>query len=146
MDIPTKEDWGDLSDFDKADAFKEFFGRSNQDMQKEYKINIMARCSDFYEMPLNVFTYYVYGLVEFIESKNANDVFDIASAASCLFNAVSIKLKENQLVINKVMIDLFHVMKDIIDNQELYYIDKDIYGDFKEVYFDINENLKKLIP
>lgn len=132
MNIPSKEDWGDLSDLDKAYAYKKFNGKSNEEMQAEYKRNIMARCSDFYAMPISVFAYYVYGLFMFIKEKDFNDPLDITSAIDCLFSLLLIRAKDSPEIINRVFSDFRPLMQYIAKNQSLYDADQDIYGSFDE--------------
>jgi hypothetical protein len=45
--VPTDSDWGDFQgDFDIAFAYQHFSGKSNAEIQTEFKKNILERCSD----------------------------------------------------------------------------------------------------
>jgi hypothetical protein len=54
--IPTDFDWNlEADDQDMKDAYRHFFGKTNDDMQKEFKFNSRERCFDLRYMPFKAF-------------------------------------------------------------------------------------------
>jgi len=60
--IPSREDWGEFAgDFDAADAFRKFYGKSNYEVQPEFAKNTLMRAQDIRFMPSRPFSYYIKG-------------------------------------------------------------------------------------
>lgn len=130
--IPSNSDWGNLSGRDVFEAFEYFSGKSNDELQVEFKSNVIQRCSNLRWMPICPFSYYIFGLKQYIESGD-NGLLDLSDAVSCF-----IELVEERAVSNRdEMKVLYPRIKKFIDhiasNQDQYEADLDIYGDFKEV-------------
>jgi hypothetical protein len=46
VNIPNKTDWGNIEDdLDIKDAYQYFYGKTNDEMEKEFKSNIFERCN-----------------------------------------------------------------------------------------------------
>ncbi len=90
-ETPSEEDWGDYqSDLDQIDAHDVFFGRTNEEMQKEYSRHITARTTDLKFMPAVPFRYYMLGFSDFVMS-NKFDKLDAPDVANCFITLVEDK-------------------------------------------------------
>ena len=69
--IPSEADWGETKgDFDANDAKMAFLGRSNAEMQPEFKKQFMLRAQDLNWMPRVPFHYYMHGFTEYLISED----------------------------------------------------------------------------
>jgi hypothetical protein len=69
--IPDESDWENYwDDLDAKYAYKNFFGKSNEQMQKEFKRNVLGRKSDIFWMPIKPFQYYIFGLCDYVLKKD----------------------------------------------------------------------------
>lgn len=69
--IPSEADWGETKgDFDANDAKIAFLGRSNAEMQPEFKNQFMMRAQDMNWMPRVPFHYYMHGFTEHLMSED----------------------------------------------------------------------------
>lgn len=131
-EVPSMNDWtGYESDFDSREAFKNFFGKSNSQMAKEYRDNISMRATDLRFMPAVPFRYYIIGFKDFLESGNLDD-FSKGEAASALFRIVEYKIELQQADILPVIGDLLPILEDVASNQEKYDLSITICGDYSE--------------
>ncbi len=130
--LPEEKDWGNyFDDLDVADSYKMFFGKSNDEMQKEFKKNIFERCFDLEYMPLIPFQYYIFGLKQYIDTGNI-DQFDKPDTANCFIELVEDKLKKQPEYIRPILMKLMPTIEYVVNNQILFEADIDIYGDFNE--------------
>jgi hypothetical protein len=133
MKIPNKADWENyLDDLDTKYAYKQFFGKSNEQMQTEFKRNVLERKSDISWMPIKPFQYYIFGLCDYVLKKDFG-FFDNSDAASVYLNLILDTLEKKP----NFVIPIFDQLKDSIsyvaENQALYDADEDIYGSFFEL-------------
>lgn len=142
MLIPSLIDWGDISDRDISSSYKNFGGKSNDEMQNKFKENILERCSDLRWMPIKPFVYYIYGLKQFIETEDFG-LFARASSADGLFDLILDKSNQNQQEIKEIYKDFFPILKKISENQSFYELEEDIYGNFSKKLDEINSILSK---
>ncbi len=138
--VPSDVDWGDLSDRDIAYSYEYFGGRSNSDMQAEYKKNINERCINLKWMPETVFKYYIYGLKDFIETADFG-LFAKTSSVQWLFDIFSEKAKLQEDVIKGVFPDFQDLMELIIDNYQDYELDIESRDDMQKKLKIIKLNL-----
>ncbi len=132
LKIPNKTDWGNYSDnLDTLYAYKKFGGKTNKEMQKYFKVNVVERAFEIRSMPLKPFQYYMLGLKEHIDSEDFGQ-FEESSATSCFIELVLDTLKEKPEYINPILDQLLSTLNYIAENQEYYEADIDIYGDFRE--------------
>ncbi|MBU2714152.1 hypothetical protein, partial [Zooshikella harenae] len=129
--IPDESSWGEYhTDLDVAAAHSMFAGKTNEEMQKEFKKNIIERCSDIRWMPIVPFQYYIFGLKHYIDSGDFSD-FNKPDAASCFIELVLDKLNESPEYLDSIILELMPTLKYIAENQDWFEADIDIYGDFK---------------
>lgn len=130
--VPLEEDWGNYSDnLDIASAHEVFAGRTNDEMQQEFKKNVLERVADLRCMPLVPFQYYIFGLKQYIDSGDFGD-FDKPDAASSFIGLVEKKLKAQPNYVVPMLQDLISTIQYIGDNQESFEADIDIYGNLKD--------------
>jgi hypothetical protein len=129
--IPSKNDWGDLSDRDVFEAFEYFSDKSNDELQIAFKSNVLQRCSNLRWMPIYPFSYYIFGLKQYIES-NDYGLFDLPDAVSCFIELVEEKAVNYQDEMKIMYPKLKGFIEHLVSNQIKYEADVDIYGDFKE--------------
>lgn len=139
--IPSKGDWGDLSDNDVLEAFEHFSGKSNNELQISFKNNVIQRCSNLRWMPIQPFKYYILGLKQYIESEDYG-VFDLPDAASCFIELVEEKAISNESEMKATYPKIRGFIEHLVENQDKYEADEDIYGDFKEKADNIAALLK----
>jgi hypothetical protein len=141
MNIPTKTDWGNIDgDLDIKDAYQDFYGKTNDEMEKEFKANIFERCSSLRCMPIEPFKYYIFGLKQYIDRSEYDD-FHRPDAASCFIDLIYERLMSNIDSMRSIMDELLPTILKIANNQELFEADIDIYGDFGEML----EKIKALL-
>ncbi|GLS28282.1 hypothetical protein [Marinibactrum halimedae] len=140
--IPLEEDWGDLSDRDIYYAFEYFGGKTNAELQDEFRKNIHERCFNLGNMPIKPFLYYILGLAEYIVS-NDFDEFNTPLAASGFVEILEKKVNEYPSQIKLIYPKLISLLKDIAENQLKYDIDVDIYGDLKKSFENINKAIEQ---
>lgn len=137
LNIPCEEDWENYSyDMDIADAYENFSGKSNDEMQLEFKKNVIERSSDLGWMPMVPFQYYIFGFKRYIDVGDFNS-FDKPDAASCFIRLVQTKLLERPEYVRPILPKLMPTLEYIANNQESFEADLDIYGDFKEILHNI---------
>lgn len=130
--IPNISDWsGYESDFDSKEAFKNFFGKSNEQMRRNYRENISILATDLRFMPTTPFRYYVIGFKDFLCNEPLDD-FSKGEAASSLFRIVEYKAEHQPTDILPVIEDLLSTLEDIAGNQEKYDLSISICGDYSE--------------
>ena len=129
-EIPSSEDWGDISDPDVYEAYEFFFGKSNDSLQGEFKKNVIQRCSNLRWMPMKAFQYYIFGLKQYIESKDFGE-FNKPDAVGCFFGLLEEKANTFPECLKVIYPKLRPLIDHIADNQLEFEADFDIYGDFK---------------
>ncbi|TAA48364.1 hypothetical protein [Corallincola spongiicola] len=127
--IPCSQDWGDLSDPDAFDSYEKFYQKSNDEMQVEFKKNVIQSCSGLRWMPIKPFMYYIFGLKQYIES-NDFGFYDKSDAVSCFFELINEKAATYPENVKEIYSELKPLLDYISENQSEYDADVDIYGDF----------------
>lgn len=135
-DIPSREDWGDFTgDFDAADAFTAFFGKSNRQMQSEFAKNALMRAQDIRFMPGRPFSYYIKGLADFVRfGKHDADAPDIANS---FISVIQDRVAADPLVLNPALSDINDALDFIASNNERF-------GRVPELYDDLSELAKHI--
>ncbi len=128
--IPSEDDWKNYNDdLDTAYAYKMFAGKSNDDMQKEFKNNVFERTSELRFMPIKPFQYYIFGLKQYIDTQDF-DIDDKSDAASIFISIVLGKAKKEPEFIKPIFNELLPTLEYIAANQDFFEADIDIYGSF----------------
>lgn len=138
VNIPTKNDWGDLSNPDIYYAYKAFGEKNNENIQAEFKKNIIERCNDLKVMPIKPFLYYIFGLKKFIENGDFGLYSEACDSVNGFLSVIESKLNENPKEIKRIYPKIKTTLNDIAKNQNSYDADEEIYGDFKVVVRDID--------
>lgn len=141
MKIPTKEDWGNYQDdLDVRYAYKLYGGKSI-DESMEYFLNTpIERASELRFAPFKVYEYYVNCFINHLLSEKSADEADTASVFLRLARDMSEKWpKEFSILYPKIKTAINYV----VDHQEFYDADYDIYGSFEELKSTIVSNLIK---
>jgi hypothetical protein len=111
LNVPNESDWENyLDDLDTKYTYKNFFGKSNEQMQALFKMNIMAFAGDLYWMPIKPFQYYILGYRDFVLKRDFESL-DSPDAASIFLNLIYKHLEKNQ----HFVIPIFNQIKDSID-------------------------------
>jgi hypothetical protein len=141
--IPTEEDWGEYyHDRDQLYAHGIFFGRSNEEMQKEFAKDIALRTTDLKFMPKVPFMYYMIGFNDFVISNSFNRR-DAPDVANCFITLIEEKLKNTPDHIISIMDRLLPTVEHIANNQDAYNASYHIYGDFMDNLKSIKELLNQ---
>lgn len=142
-EIPVEKDWGNYkSDLDVKHAFLIFAGKSNTEMQSEFKKNVMERSFDIAQMPKVPFQYYIFGYKQHIDSEDFGQ-FSKPDAVSCFIGLIETKLKTDPDFVLPILEELIPTIEHIANNQKYFEADVDIYGDFKNKFDFIIEALKR---
>lgn len=146
MDIPTEKDWLDWPEdvqrpyeLDEAYAREQFASKSFEEALEMFRTHdVLMRSEDVGYMPPVPFRYYVLvfkacvmelGKRE-IEERDLPD--DPWSAASSFLILVETKLRSELNYIAPIMDDLLPAVEFIAMNQDKYFANRDIYGDFRD--------------
>ncbi|MBC3873418.1 hypothetical protein [Undibacterium flavidum] len=147
--IPSEEDWGNYQDdLDQNYAHGIFAGRDSTQVMSAFARSSIDRAEDLRFMPTVPFQYYIFSFCEFVTSAEVltlNDGLDASDAASCFLNLVIYKLEHQRSDIEPIINELMPFVERVALNQSLYDADIDIYGDFKENFFLIQELVGKQI-
>lgn len=128
-EIPTIEEWGDISDLDVHYAYEIFGGKDNASLQCEFKKNVIERCENIRRMPIIPFQYYVLGFKEYIESNDFGE-FDRPDAANCFIELIEEKAITQPEFLEAVYPELKPLIEYLANHQKEYEADLDVYGDF----------------
>ena len=135
-EIPVEAEWGDYkSDIDAVDAYTLYAGKNAESLKSVF-CEFIDRCVDgLHFMPFKVFNYYadifacyveevcsIHGLSPEIKEK----------AAAGLFTLLENKLHIIPCDLKVVFPKLIHVANYVADNQEIYSMDKEKYGELSE--------------
>ena len=135
--IPTEAQWENYwDDLDTNYAHRIFFGKSNEEMQEEFRRCVIERVDEIRWMPKIPFQYYIFGLRDYVMERNFG-FYDSSDAASCFLGLISEKLKKQPHYVKPVFQELLPSLRFVSENQELYDADIDIYGSFIEKYNEI---------
>lgn len=129
LTVPSDSDWGDTrGDFDLKSAYDNFAGKTNQNMQAEYRKNILTRVTDLRFMPEIPFKYYMLGFCDFIKS-NSFDESDAPDVAYGFVTLIEDKLTDKPKHIMPIMEKIYKTFESIAVNQEEFGVSPSIYGD-----------------
>ncbi len=131
MNIPTEQDWENyLDDLDAEWAHKVFAGKSNDEVQVEFRRScVIERMGDILSMPIKPFQYYMYGFKQFID-KGKFDDNEASDAVNCFISLVANVLEKKPGYIKPILNDLMPTLEHISENQLEYEAAIDIYGHF----------------
>lgn len=141
-EVPSEKDWDNYKDnLDSLYAHKMFFGKTNQEMQESFKLNVLGRVDELRWMPEKAFQYYMLGFRDYVMTEDFG-FYDEADASCCFLELIIQKLEEQPNHIISILSELMEAAEYVGNNQSKYDADKDIYGSFKEKLHKIKQ-LKK---
>ena len=132
MKTPSRTDWGsiDSEDLDAEWAFKQFYGKSFDEAEAMFQENALYYQEDLQSMPYIPFNFYAPALAKYLTSKRA----------SCDADGASSFLQTRPEVISEKTREVFvSVSSNIARNQQYYDADVDIYGNFSDLYAQIQK-------
>lgn len=134
--IPTLEDWENYKDnLDSISAFKRFYGKSNDEMIKEFYQGVTETLSEFLYMPRKPFKYYIFSLAEFVKKRDFHPIYSRASvSAGTLIDIVLGRLKIDKESIVDISDELSNYFQFIYENIDTY----------NSEFENFEEDLKKL--
>jgi len=137
MDIPTKSDWGEIdpNDLDANHAIKQFFGKSFEKAVSLFEENALFYQDDLQSMPPVPFNFYAPALVEYLISKKAAG--DSDGASSFLHTFIWMLQTQRDVISKETEKLLFETAKQISQKQEFYDADTEIYGEFSQLFEEI---------
>lgn len=142
MKIPTHADWGEINhdDLDADWAYKTFLGKSFDEAVAMFQKNALYYQEDLPSMPASAFNFYAPALVKYITSTQAAGDSD---GASSFLHMVSWMLKTQRNIISLETEQLLlGAAEQVSRNQTFYAADIHIYGEFSEVYAEIQNHAK----
>ena len=143
MNIPTTTDWGEINhdDLDAEWAYRTFLGKSFDDAVAMFQDNALYYQEDLQSMPAAAFNFYAPALVEYMTSPHAAGDSD---GASSFLHMVSWMLKtQRNIMSSETESLLLSAAEQVSRNQSFYDADVGIYGDFKDVYSEIQNQAKQ---
>ena len=141
--IPTEEDWNNWKDdpppseaiLDGINFAKEYYiGKSRDQITSQLDNHFSLYCDYLYDMPKNVFQYYIFALEKHISSipNRKTTLDDRDYHASTFINIIEYRTENNQESLKEIIHNMLPSLEFIVENQEkIYDLDIDIYGDFK---------------
>ncbi len=143
--IPLRSDWGDFTrDFDVADAYATFGGKSNFQMQSYFAKNITMRAQDVGFMPARPFKYYFKGFTDFIVGGQLGD--DAEDAANCYIDVIWERLLRESEVVLDLRDTVECGLNMIANNLTLFNKNPEIYGDMSVRIGLIRQRMAELAP
>lgn len=141
--IPSLEDWGEIGqyDYDLQYAFKMFNGKNIDEAVAMFNRFFLERAFELRDMPAPVFNYYIFSFKKFIESDAIHES-DRSCAGNLFLSLIQQRAELEPNRIRNIYQDLHDLLYVIAFNQALYGTDIDIYGDFRDIYTNI-ENLMR---
>jgi len=140
MKVPTEEEWENYwDDLDTKYAYKVFYGKTNDEVQEEFKCAVLERAEELSYMPIKPFQYYVFGFKQFIESGQFDEL-DASDVASCFIRLIEDMLIRKPAYVKPILNELLSTLKHVAENQADYDADEEIYDNFNEIF----ENIQKL--
>lgn len=138
--IPSKEDWGDFAgDFDAADAFQNFFGKSNREMQSEFSRDALMRAQDIRFMPSRPFAYYIKGFADFVRF-GSYDV-DAPDIANSFISVIQDRADSAPWALASALNEVNDVLDFITSNGDRFCTHPEIYGDLAELAKQVKDKL-----
>jgi UDP:flavonoid glycosyltransferase YjiC (YdhE family) len=135
--VPTEQDWGNYQDdLDQNDAHQKFAGKTNEQVQRYFRENVIMTTDDLRWMPRIPFQYYMIGFKDFVSSRNFEPSY-ASDPASCFIRLVLEKLENHSDHILAIMPDLLPTVEYVANHQAEFEADKAIYGSFPEIYKQI---------
>jgi hypothetical protein len=145
MQIPTREDWGQVNeaDLDAKWAFDTFLGKSFAEAEAMFQENALHYQEDLQSMPRVPFNYYTPALIKYVTSERAKGDSD---GASSFLRLIIWLLKSNREVISPgTEQQLLAAAAHVAERQDFYAADASIYDDFRDLYREIQELSKHAI-
>lgn len=134
--IPDASDWADFNPsvcLSNQECYDYFFSKSDEEMQKNYELNVVLSGNGFRYMPIIPFQYYIIGFRDYVFNCVKSESWNNPDAASVYLRIILCNLEERP----HFVIPIFEQLKDSIEfvaeNQALYEADEDIYGSFIEL-------------
>lgn len=141
MRIPTKGDWGPISedDIERQYAFDMFIGKTKEQAREMCIYNALNYQEELQSMPEYPFNFYALILAGYIISDESKDDSD---GASSFLHMVAWMLKtQSEIIYPGTKSILISACENIASNQKFYDADINIYGDFKNVYTEILQSV-----
>lgn len=131
--VPTQKDWqGYEDDLDSKDAYETFFGKTNKEIQKEFKEREYMLAEPLLFMPLRPFRYYVMGFRDAVLDADFGS-FAASDIASSFLRLIEAKLDSQPNHILPVMDDLLQAIDFVGKHQTDFDAPEHIYGNFQEI-------------
>ena len=140
--IPSKNDWGDISDPDVYWSYNTFSGNAKSEFYENYYHGLVDIFESLSVMPDKVFAYYIFGLIDFLKS----DHFKASEKYSAAYHFLDLILRRVEAR-SAVITDLYSAIKPTVDfvveNQFRFDADEDIYGRFSDMARIIEHHVER---
>lgn len=139
--VPTLEDWENYkSNLDSISAFKRFYGKSNDEIIKDFYYGVTETLSEFLYMPNKPFKYYIFSLAEFVRKGEFHPIYSRASvSAGTLIDIVLGRVKIDKKSIIDIAEELSSYFQYISENIDIYNSE---FETFEESLKELNLFLK----
>lgn len=133
--IPAEKDWENWKDdLDTRCAYRQFGGKSLSEAADLFVENALYYQEDLYWMPKIPFRFYLRAYSKYLLSDRSIGDSD---GASCYLRLIRAKLATDPDHILDIFESIFPSVQHVAKNQARYDADKEIYGDFSELFLEI---------
>jgi hypothetical protein len=140
--VPSEIEWDNYKNNpDSLYAYNVFSGKTNQEMQESFKINVLERVDELRWMPEKAFQYYMLGFRDYVMAGDFG-FYDKADASCCFLELIIQQLEGQPNHIIPILPKLMEAVEYVGNNQSKYAADEEIYGSFKEKLLKIKETAK----
>lgn len=142
--VPAEQDWGNYQyDLDQNAAHQKFAGKTNEQVERYFRENVIMTTYDLRWMPRIPFQYYMVGFKDLVASKNFEPSY-ASDSASCFIGLVLEKLENHPDHILAIMPELLPTVEYVANHQVEFEADENIYGSFLELYKQIQSLYRTL--
>jgi hypothetical protein len=139
MEIPTDDDWLmpiDPDSLDVAWAYKNFHGKSFEEGVRLFEENAINYQEDLMYMPAPVFGFYIGSYIAYLVSEAARSDSD---GASCFVGLIRFKAEHDPATITPYWTIIEPALRYVVEHQDDYEADWEIYGSFRATAREILE-------
>jgi len=135
LDVPTPEDWGDLTEDHEVEyGFETFGGKTIDEALSLFRENPSERAAELHFAPTKVFNYYAFCFRQLLMSPESRGEFSMASS---FLGLTLIHAQKDPSALTPVWNELIEAVRFVASNQEFYDADVDIFGSFEELRIQI---------
>ncbi len=139
MRLPTKEEINVYNSLDEISACEHFFNKTLEQAEALFRENSAYYQEDLMWMGIYAFNFYLQAMILYLQS---DDSAGDDHLIDCLYATIVFRSDEKEFI---VAVDRINELIDyVIKNYEKFNVNNDIYGDLREKYRQIQNQLKDM--